>query len=108
MTSSPPARLPTACLLVFAAAAHAADEPATLASVRERWLRGNYAEARALYETLAKDAKQRAAATVGLSKAHQSKGDYDAALRVVDEALKDDAKDAGLLARRAELLHFRG
>jgi tetratricopeptide (TPR) repeat protein len=108
MTSSPTARLPAACLLVFAAAAHAADEPATLASARERWLRGNYDEARAQYEALAKDPKQRAAATVGLSKAHQSKGDYDAALRVVDEALKDDARDAGLLARRAELLHFRG
>ena len=38
----------------------------------------------------------------------QSVGEYDKALSVVGDALKDAAKDADLLARRAELLYLRG
>src|SRR5579883_1071854 len=82
--------------------------PPTLKEARERWLRGNYGEAREMFETLAKDAKQRPAATVGLSRALESEGEYDEALEVVAAALKDHPKDASLLARQAELLYLRG
>jgi tetratricopeptide (TPR) repeat protein len=84
-----------------------ADEP-TLKEARKRWLRGNYEEARSIYEEVVKDAKQKIPATIGLSKALQSKGEYDKALEVIDAALKDEAADADLLARRAELLYLRG
>jgi tetratricopeptide (TPR) repeat protein len=82
--------------------------PPTLKEARERWLGGNYGEAREMFETLAKDAKLRPAATVGLSRALESEGEYDKALESIDAALKDNPKDAGLLARQAELLYLRG
>src|SRR5262245_22939483 len=81
-----------------------ADGP-SLPEARQRWLRGNYDEARALYEALAKDPKTRAAAAVGLSKTWQSQGDYDKALSSLDAALKDSPKEADLHARRAEVLY---
>src|SRR5207244_10580545 len=83
-------------------------EGPSLQSARQRWLRGNYEEARAQFETLAKDPKQRAAATVGLSRTWQSQGDYDKALAVLDEALKEQPKNVDLLARRGEVLYLRG
>src|SRR5262245_17050058 len=94
-----------ACLLaLFATSA----TYASLDKAREAWLRGRYVEAEEQYEKLLADAKTRAAASVGLSKAFASQGKYDKALDAVDAGLKKDPKDAGLLARRAELLHFRG
>jgi tetratricopeptide (TPR) repeat protein len=83
-------------------------EGTTLKDARVRLLHGNYEEARALYEELAKDAKTRAPATIGLSRVMQSKGEYEKALEVLDAALKDNAKDANLHARRAEVLYLRG
>jgi tetratricopeptide (TPR) repeat protein len=80
----------------------------TLKEARERWLHGNYGEAREQYETLAKDAKLRPVAVVGLSRTLESEGEYDKALAVVESALKDSPKDASLLARRAEVLYLRG
>ena len=45
-----------ACLLLVVATAPAfGADPPTPAAARQRWLRGNFAEARALYEELAKD-----------------------------------------------------
>jgi tetratricopeptide (TPR) repeat protein len=84
-----------------------ADAP-TLQEARRRLLHGNYAEARELYTTLAKNPGQRAAATVGLSRAYQSEGEYDKALEVLDAALKSLPASIELLAARAELLYFRG
>ncbi|HEY7315738.1 MAG TPA: tetratricopeptide repeat protein [Gemmataceae bacterium] len=80
----------------------------TLKEARERWLHGNYGEAREQFEALTKDAKERSAAVVGLSRTLESEGEYDKALDVIETALKDSAKDAGLLARKAELLYLRG
>jgi Tfp pilus assembly protein PilF len=80
----------------------------TLKEARQALLRGNYAEAREIYEALAKDPKNRVAASIGISKADQSQGDYDHALSVVDDAIKSHARDADLLARRAEVLYLRG
>jgi tetratricopeptide (TPR) repeat protein len=80
----------------------------TLSDARQRWLHGNYEEARALYEQLAQEPAHRAAAIVGISKTLQSQGQYDRALAVVDAALRDKVDSAELHARRAELLHLRG
>jgi tetratricopeptide (TPR) repeat protein len=80
----------------------------TLAEARQRWLRGNYEEARAKYETLLKGPKSRAAAAVGLSRCWQAEGEYDKAQAAVEAALNDLPKSADLLARQAELFYLRG
>jgi tetratricopeptide (TPR) repeat protein len=97
-----------AAVFVLALLPLAVAAPPTLKEARQRWLSGNYGEARELFETLAKDAKLRPAAAVGLSRALESEGEYDKALDAVEAALKDHPKDAGLLARQAELLYLRG
>jgi tetratricopeptide (TPR) repeat protein len=74
------------------------------ADARKRWLHGNTAEARSLYEALAVS-PQRA---LGLSRCWQSEGEYDKAADVVDAALKDGPGDPDLLARRAEIYYLRG
>src|SRR5207248_1210974 len=48
------------------------------------------------------------AAALGLSRVLETQGEYDKALDAVDAALKDNARDVNLLARRAELLWLRG
>src|SRR5262245_29782222 len=95
-----------ATLLVLSLAA--ALPAASLQEARLRWLKGNYEEAQEEYEKLARDDRLLAPATVGLSRALQSQGEYDKALAAVESALKGKPKDADLLARRAELLHLRG
>lgn len=84
-----------------------ADTPG-LKEARQRWLHGNYEEARELYQAAAKDLKQLDAAIIGVSRTWESQGEYDKALEVVDIALKDQSKSADLLARRAEMLYSRG
>lgn len=79
-----------------------------LSEARQRWLRGNYEEARALYEKLAQAPATRAAAVIGLSRTWESQGEYDKALAAIETALVQDAKNADLLARRAEILYLRG
>jgi tetratricopeptide (TPR) repeat protein len=96
-----------ACLFVVCTAASLPAAP-SLQEARQRWLHGNYAEAREQYEKLLEDARTREAAAVGLSRALQSEGEYDRALEVVETALKDSPRSADLLARRAEVLHLRG
>jgi tetratricopeptide (TPR) repeat protein len=86
----------------------AAADPSPLAEARERWLRGNYEEARADYGALAKDPKNKVAAAIGLSRVFQSQGQYDQALSAIDSALAGSADDATLLARKSDLLYLRG
>src|SRR5262245_16541278 len=98
--------------LVLCTTSALADGP-SLKDARQRWLRGNYAEARALYEKLAANANQTVAATIGLSRTLQSEGQYDKALAVVDALLTTNIKQpsaalADLAGRRAELLYLRG
>ncbi len=95
-------------LLLLIALPQALAYAPSLATARARWLQGKYAEARGQYEALAKDAKTKSAAALGISRAWQSEGEYDKALAVIDAALKALPKDADLHARRAELLYFRG
>ncbi len=99
--------LVSVCLLLLGAALVRADGP-SLPEARLRWLHGNYDEARDQYEQLAKDAKLQAPAAIGLSRTWQSQGEYDKALAAIDTALTDQAGDAVLHARRAELLYLRG
>ncbi len=101
-------RVSCTILLVLALTGPAVADGTKLAEARQRWLHGNYTEARALYEALAKDAKLRDAAALGISKTWQSQGEYDKALAAIEEALKASPKNAALHARRAELLHLRG
>src|SRR5262245_40670786 len=96
----------TCIAIVLAATSAHASEPAKEA--RQRWLRGNIAEARELYTALAKDPGQRAAAAIGMSQCWQSEGEYDKALSAIDDALKAESKSSNLLARRSELLYLRG
>jgi len=84
-----------------------AQEP-SLAEARQRWLRGNYDEARSLYEAAARIPKHKDLAALGLSKVRQSQGEYEAALAVINAALAQNDKNADLHARRSELLHLGG
>jgi tetratricopeptide (TPR) repeat protein len=94
--------------LVLVGVAHAAAQGPTLKDARQRLLRGNYAEARAKYEALAKNDKHRAAAAVGLSRVWESQGEYETALAVVEAALRHVPTNADLLARKAEVQYLRG
>jgi tetratricopeptide (TPR) repeat protein len=97
-----------AWLFVFCFTAQVFADAPTLKEARSYWLKGSYEEARTQYEKLAKGPKSKVAAAIGLSRVDQSQGNYDAALTTVETALKDNSKNADLLARRAELLHFTG
>ena len=102
-----PMRMVVCWLALAVPAALAAAEP-TLKEARSRWLHGNYDEARTAYEALAKAPKAPPAAFIGLSRCHESVGEYDKSLEAINEGLKATPNDADLLARKAELLHFRG
>src|SRR3954466_5200615 len=78
------------------------------AAARQRWLRGNVAEARELYEALVKDPKQATVAALGLSRTWEDEGVLDKAAETIDAALKRAPDDTSLLARRAELSYDRG
>lgn len=95
-----------ACVIVCCLAA--ALQAASLKEARLRWLKGNYDEALEEYQELLKDAKLLGPASLGVSRVHQSQGDYAKAAGVVDSALAKLPKDADLLARKAELLHLAG
>src|SRR5262249_60001640 len=97
-----------AVLIVCCAAPVARAEAPTFKEARQRWLKGNYDEARTQYEALAKEPKQKSAAAIGLSRVHQSEGTYDKALAVIEDALRTDSKNADLIARQAELLQLTG
>src|SRR3954454_7737217 len=94
-------------LLLAPALAPAADAP-SLKEARQRWLRGNTAEARAAYEALAKDPQQAVPAAIGLSRTWEADGEYDQAAAAIDAALKAAPANPDLLARRAELFALRG
>jgi tetratricopeptide (TPR) repeat protein len=97
------------CLLALAGGRQgAAAEPVTLTEARERWLRGNYEEAREDFEALAKNTGSKGPVAIGLSCVLQSQGQYDQALTVLEAAVAQAANDAALLAAKADLLYFRG
>jgi tetratricopeptide (TPR) repeat protein len=96
-------------VLIGLAAPAVADGP-SLTDARQRWLRGNYEEAREQFEALRRQPATQAAATIGLSRVCESVGDYEQALGVLDQPATglDRAAITDILARRAELQHLRG
>jgi tetratricopeptide (TPR) repeat protein len=84
-----------------------ADNPG-LKDARQRWLHGNYEEARELYQAAVKDPQSHDAAMIGVSRTWESQGEYDKALEAIEGAIKENPKSADLLGRRAELLYLRG
>src|SRR6476661_8183375 len=99
-------RLLAFLFLALPCLAFADDEPKTpkakkpegpVAEARQRWLRGNYDEARAAYEKLLEDEKLRGPAAIGVARSWQSVGDDAKALGVIDAAHKKDDKDPNLL-----------
>lgn len=97
---------PICLLLAFVSASLSADPP--LKDARRRWLRGDNAGAMDKYQAALKDPALAVEASLGVSRCHETKGEYDKALEAIETCLKDHAKDAQLLARKAELLYFRG
>jgi tetratricopeptide (TPR) repeat protein len=95
-------------LVAILFAAPLASAQGSLADARKALLLGNYAEARESYELLLKNPKLLVPATVGASRAMQSEGDWEPALKIVENALKKTPADHALLARHAELLYLRG
>src|SRR5262245_17998839 len=114
---APMIRLLAACLLALPCLAFAEDEPKTpkskkpagpLAEARQRWLRGNYDEARSAYEKLLGDEKTRAFAAIGLARTWLSEAEHAKARDAIDDALKADEKNPDLLATRADIHYEAG
>jgi tetratricopeptide (TPR) repeat protein len=78
------------------------------AEPHKRLQRGNYAEARAGFEALAKDAKLAPRAAVGIAAAWRAEGEAGQALAVLDDAIKAAPDDPEPLAHRADLLYSLG
>lgn len=96
-------------LLFVVVVAHAKDKPkGPLAEARQRWLKGNLAEARDLYAEKAKDEKLAVPATVGIARAWLSEGEHDKARKTLDTALKEHNDNADLLGWRAEVSYQTG
>ncbi len=94
-------RLPAALfMLLFITPLHAADP---LAEARLRLLKGNYAEARELYE-----AQKGSPAACGVARTWAAEGDLTKALATIDTALKDSPEDPALLAERGDILYQTG
>ncbi len=79
-----------------------------VAEAKQRWLRGNYEEARAQFEKLLGDEKTHSAAAIGIARAWRSEGNDAKALAAINDALKQDDKSADLLAFRANILYNTG
>jgi len=103
-------RLISITLCLFIVTGLFADEKpkGPLAEARLRWLKGNYAEARELYQAKLDDEKLRPAAAIGVARTFLSEGDYEKALEVLTTALKKAESDADLLAARADVLYQTG
>ncbi|HET6575632.1 MAG TPA: tetratricopeptide repeat protein [Fimbriiglobus sp.] len=103
-----------ALLVALAFATSASAQPSKwsagpLAEARQRFLKGNYEEARAAFEGMAKkDEALRPACAIGISQTYRQLGDTDKALAVLTEALKSAPDHPDLLAARADLLYELG
>src|ERR1700752_2809741 len=101
-------RTPLAALLLLAFAATAPAQPkkwppGPFAEARQRLQKGNFEEARAAFEEVAKkDAKLAPDAAIGIAAAHRAIGDADKALNTLTDALKSAADNPNLLAARSD------
>src|SRR5262245_57932644 len=113
----PMIRLLTSLLLFLPCLAFADDDPkppkaktpdTPIGEARQRWLRGNFDEARDQYEKLLGDEKTRIAAAIGIARTWLGEGNHDKALAALNEALRKDDKSPDLLAARAEVFYQTG
>lgn len=96
-------------LLLVTSTVRADDKPKSpLAEARQRWLKGNLAEARDLYAEKAKDDKLAVPAAIGIARAWLSEGEQGKARETLDAALKKNEDNADLLAWRAEIAYQTG
>jgi tetratricopeptide (TPR) repeat protein len=79
-----------------------------VADARQRLQRGNLAEARAAFESLARDPKHAVIAAVGLAEVARAEGEYTRALAILDDAIHAAPGQPEILARRADLLYSLG
>jgi tetratricopeptide (TPR) repeat protein len=95
--------------LLALGAPHAGAQPAVeFPALKQRLLRGNYAEALAGFEEQAKGDKPPVAALVGVAECKRATGDTTGALDALAAALKAHPDSADLLARRADLYYALG
>src|SRR5207247_4488400 len=81
-----------AIFLLSASSPSVLGDSGGLKEARQRWLHGNYEEARELYQAAAKEPKQYEAAIIGVSQTWESQGEYDKALEAIDGAIKEHPK----------------
>jgi tetratricopeptide (TPR) repeat protein len=93
-------------LLVCAALSNGAEP--TLKDARQRWLHGNYEEARSLYQNLANEPESKVQAALGISRTWLSQGEPGRALDVLEAAIPRNPANADLHAARAQILYLRG
>jgi tetratricopeptide (TPR) repeat protein len=98
----------TTALFLFLAPTFVLGADPDWKDARTRLLHGNFEEAKAAFEVIVKGEKPPPGAVIGLSRTHQSVGDYDKALEVVEAGLKKTPDQPDLLARQADILFFRG
>jgi cellulose synthase operon protein C len=91
-------------LFCCTAALHADDKAKNpLAAARARWLKGNFAEARELFQEQLKDEKSHVGAAIGIARTHLSEGDARQALDALNAGLKSAEDHPDLLAARADV-----
>src|SRR5258708_4723925 len=96
-------------LLLFVSTVRGEDKPKNpFAEARQRWLKGNLAEARDLFAEKAKDDKLAVHAAIGIARAWLSEGDHTKARETLDAALKKNEDNADLLGWRAEISYQLG
>ena len=78
------------------------------AEAHQRLQRGNTAEARAGFETLAKEPKHAAKAAIGIAHSWRIEGENGKAITILDDAIKAAPENADLRAHRADLLYSLG
>lgn len=98
----------TALVFLSPATAFCAEPKVEYPALRQRLLRGNYAEALAGYEELAKSDKPSAVAFTGQAASQRAVGEYPKALDVLEAGLKALPDDPDLLAERADLFYSLG
>jgi tetratricopeptide (TPR) repeat protein len=84
-------------------AGRVAGEDDPVAAARRHWLRGRYDEASAAYTKLADDPQTAAAASIGLSRCFEARGEWKQAVEIVEQAAAQHAGDPALQTRLAEL-----
>lgn len=105
-TTIPRACAILACLLTIDSRPVIADDPQTTA--HGHWLAGRYAEALDVYGRLAKAEDRPVVTAIGLSRAHQSSGQWKSAAAVLEAARKTHPRDSRLPAHLAEVRFWLG